>query len=68
MPAKLVNDYFQENGLSENDFLYDFNSDVFYHWSGLSITLEALEFSKSGHQFNKYLNQHLKTLSESDKK
>lgn len=60
-------DMFKRFGLSEDDFLYDFNSDIFYHWSGLSVTAEALEFSTPERQFNKWLSQHLETLSESDK-
>ena len=29
-------------GLSEDDFCYELNSDVYYHWSGFGVTLEAL--------------------------
>lgn len=53
-------------GLSENDFFYSFDTDTFYHWSGICASREALAFPTSLQQFRAELDQHLEGLPDKE--
>lgn len=54
---------FENMGLSRDDFLYELDRDVYYHWSGFRITVEALLLG-SAVDFKAELDKHLSRLTD----
>lgn len=57
----------KDAGLPEDDFFYEIDRDIYYHWSGLGITVEALSFGRAV-DFKAELNEHLSRLTDKEER
>lgn len=63
----IVDKLLEKIGLSEDDFFYDVDTDILYHWSGVCITRDALISPASRWHLATELNLHLQSLPNKDK-
>jgi|CXWL01.1.fsa_nt_gi hypothetical protein len=54
-------------GLSEDDFCYELNSDIYYHWSGFGVTLETLCFDRV-ENLKAEIDKHLSSLTDKEER